>query len=103
MGIGAAVFLIVVGAILTFALDWHLAELDLAIVGWIFMIAGAVWAGFTIYAWNKRRAMRARPVVEEHRYPRTVVEEQHLPPADRYTHTTVESPPPGERGRPEQR
>lgn len=103
MGIGAAVFLIVLGAILTFALDWHLAELDLAVVGWIFMIAGVVWAGFTIYAWNRRRATRTRPVVEEHHYPRTVVEERDFPATDRYSHTTVETPPPGDRGRPEQR
>lgn len=103
MGIGAAVFLIVLGAILTFALDWHIAEIDLAIVGWIFMIAGAVWGAFTVYGWSRRRAARVRPVVEEHHYPRVVVEENPALRADPYAHTTVETPPFGERGRPDQR
>ena len=102
MGIGAAVFLIVLGAILTFALDWHLAELDLAIVGWIFMIAGVLWGAFTVYGWNRRRAARTRTVVEEHRYPRTVVEEERVS-RDNGAHTTVETPPLGGRGRPDQR
>ncbi|MEV0648851.1 DUF6458 family protein [Phytomonospora sp. NPDC050363] len=76
MGLGAAVFLIVLGAILTFALDWQLAGIDLDVVGWIFMLAGVVWAAFIVYGWNRRRAARPADVVEEHRYPRTVVEER---------------------------
>jgi hypothetical protein len=42
MGIGASVFLIAVGAILTFALDVSVSGLDLSTVGVILMIAGAI-------------------------------------------------------------
>jgi hypothetical protein len=40
MTIGASILLIVVGAILKFATNWHLAHVDLDIVGLILMIAG---------------------------------------------------------------
>ncbi len=40
MTIGGSIFLIAVGAILYFATNWHLAHIDLDIVGLILMIAG---------------------------------------------------------------
>ncbi len=70
MGIGVGIFLIVVGAIMTFALDAELAGIDLAVVGWILMLAGAAGLVLFFYFWNRRRApsaVAARAVVTESR------------------------------------
>lgn len=42
MGIGISVFLIAVGAILTFAVEWAVQGVDINTVGVILMIAGAI-------------------------------------------------------------
>ncbi len=42
MGIGASVFLIALGAILAFAVEYSVSGIDLATVGYILMIAGAI-------------------------------------------------------------
>ena len=42
MGIGASIFLIAIGAILTFALDVSVGGVNLDVVGWILMAAGAL-------------------------------------------------------------
>ena len=42
MSLGVSLFLIAVGAILAFAVDYRLAEVDLAVVGWILMGVGAL-------------------------------------------------------------
>jgi hypothetical protein len=65
MGIGVGIFLIVVGAIITFALDVSVAGLDLDVVGWILMLAGVAGLVLFFYFWNRRRATRA--VVTESR------------------------------------
>ncbi|MGE5830725.1 MAG: DUF6458 family protein [Micromonosporaceae bacterium] len=65
MGIGVGIFLIVVGAIMTFALDVSVAGLDLDVVGWILMLAGVAGLIFFFYFWNRQRA--ARVVVTEGR------------------------------------
>jgi len=70
MGIGVGIFLIVVGAIMTFALDAKLAGINLDVVGWILMLAGAAGLVLFFYFWNRRRAPRAvagRAVVIENR------------------------------------
>lgn len=41
MAIGTGIFLMVVGAVLTFAINASVEAVDLAAVGWICMIAGA--------------------------------------------------------------
>jgi hypothetical protein len=56
MGIGVGVFLIVVGAILTFAVHATVAGLDLQVVGWILMLAGVAGLILFVYYWNRRRA-----------------------------------------------
>ena len=56
MGIGAGIFLLALGAILTFAVDWKLAGLDLHAVGWVLMAAGAVGLILFFVFWNRRRA-----------------------------------------------
>ena len=42
MGVGASIFLIALGAILTFAVEADVSGLDLGVVGVILMIAGAI-------------------------------------------------------------
>ncbi len=64
MGIGASIFLIAVGAILTFALDLSVGFLDLDVVGWILMAAGVVGLFMTLVVWGPRR----RAVVRESGY-----------------------------------
>jgi hypothetical protein len=59
MGIGVGILLIVVGAILTFAVNATVAGLDLDIVGWILMLAGAAGLILFFVVWNRRRAPRA--------------------------------------------
>jgi hypothetical protein len=66
MSIGVGIFLIVVGAILTFALDATVAGINLDVVGWILMLAGVAGLVLFFYFWNRRRTPRA--VSERHRY-----------------------------------
>lgn len=56
MGIGAGIFLIALGAILTFALNWTVAGLDMDVVGWILMAAGVLGLILFFVFWNRRRA-----------------------------------------------
>ena len=56
MGIGVGILLIVVGAILTFAVHATVAGLDLQVVGWILMLAGVAGLILFVYFWNRRRA-----------------------------------------------
>lgn len=55
MGIGASILLLVVGAILTFALDLHIGGVNLDVVGWILMIGGVVGLIFTALIWGPRQ------------------------------------------------
>lgn len=54
MGIGASIFLIVVGAILTFALDVRVGGVDIDMVGWILMAGGVIGLIFTAFIWGPR-------------------------------------------------
>jgi short subunit fatty acids transporter len=58
MGIGVSIFLIAIGAIMTFAIDaGAVSGIDLDVVGWILMIVGAiglVWSLFAISAAGRR-------------------------------------------------
>jgi len=55
MGIGASILLLAVGAIFTFALNVQVGWLDLDVVGWVLMLAGAVGLIFTTMIWGPRR------------------------------------------------
>ena len=81
MGIGGAIFLIVLGAILSFAVEWELSWLNLQVAGLIIMAAGVLWLVLFFRVWNRRRAERRarRTVVEERHIPRTVIDEEHIP------------------------
>jgi len=83
MGIGASVFLIAIGAILTFALDVELSGLDLDVVGIILMVVGLIGLLMTLLVWAPRRRAPTRvverPVVDERPvYERPVVEERRI-------------------------
>lgn len=69
MGIGTSIFLIAIGAILTFALDVSVGGINLDVVGWILMGVGAL--GLLIFAmlWNNHR--RAAVTTEPVEYRRT--------------------------------
>jgi Na+/proline symporter len=61
MGIGIGIFLIAVGAILTFAVHATVVGLDLKVIGWILMLSGVAGLIFFIYFWNRRRPTGAVP------------------------------------------
>ena len=61
MGIGASVFLIAVGAILTFALNLRVGFVDIDVVGWILMAAGVIGLIITMSIWGGRRRTVVTP------------------------------------------
>jgi hypothetical protein len=61
MGIGVSVFLIAVGAILTFALDLSVSGIDLGLVGVILMIAGVLGVVVDLAIFAPRRRGVAEP------------------------------------------
>ncbi|MEU4150694.1 DUF6458 family protein [Streptomyces sp. NPDC026659] len=67
MGLGGCIILIAVGAILTFATDWHMNGVDLDLVGVIFMATGLIGlATFSGIARRRRVVVPpTTPVVEE--------------------------------------
>ncbi len=79
MATGTSVFLIALGAILTFAVDATVGGLDIDAVGIILMIAGVVGLLVSLFWLDRMSAPRTtthvveeRPVTERH-----VVEERH--------------------------
>lgn len=76
MGIGTSIFLIAVGAILTFALETSVAGIDLDVVGWILMAAGVLGLIMTTMIWGRRRT----PVTEEPAEYRRVEERRDVRP-----------------------
>ncbi|MGH2394144.1 MAG: DUF6458 family protein [Candidatus Limnocylindria bacterium] len=71
MGIGASIFLIAVGAILTFALERDISGLDIDVIGIILMLAGALGLFMFMMVWGNattpRRRAAPNEVVEERR------------------------------------
>jgi cyanate permease len=65
MGIGGGIFLIAVGAILTFAVHATMSWLDLHVVGWVLMLAGLAVLVLTIWFWQGRRRRRTVSLVEQ--------------------------------------
>lgn len=55
MGIGASVFMLAAGAIITFAFNIRIAWLDLDVVGWVLMAAGALGLILTLTVFRSRR------------------------------------------------
>ena len=68
MGIGVGIFLIAVGAIIAFAVDYQASGVDIAAVGWILMAAGAVGILLDLIVFApRRRDVVGGAVVEERR------------------------------------
>ena len=78
MGIGAGIFLIAVGAILTFALnDQDIAGINLAVVGVILMLAGLAGVILDLVIFAPRRRGGRDIAVDDPGYgSRTVVERE---------------------------
>ena len=57
MGIGASIFMLAVGAILTFAFNVRVGWLDLDVVGWILMAVGAIGLIMTLTVFGRRRTV----------------------------------------------
>lgn len=55
MGLGAGIFLAALGAILTFAVDYSISGLDIAVVGVILMIAGVAGIALELAVFGPRR------------------------------------------------
>ena len=67
MGIGVSVFLLAIGAILTFAVNASISGLDINVVGIILMIAGAIGLLLTMLVFGRDRGP-ADTVVREREY-----------------------------------
>jgi Domain of unknown function (DUF6458) len=68
MNIGVSLFLLTIGAILTFAVDVSISGLDLTTVGIILMIVGGVWFLLSlILIANRRGRVAEGGIVEERR------------------------------------
>jgi hypothetical protein len=68
MGIGASVFLLAIGAILAFAVDYNLNGVDINVIGWILMAAGVVGLFMTTVIFGRRDRVvttGTAPVTEE--------------------------------------
>jgi Domain of unknown function (DUF6458) len=82
MGIAVSLFLLAVGAILTFATDVTVSGLNLDTVGLILMLVGAVSFVLTLIVWGSRRSRVVRTVPTDPIAPRReVVEERRVAPA----------------------
>ncbi len=55
MRLGTAIVLLALGAILTFALRVDVSGVDLQVVGWILMIAGALGVVLELAIWGPRQ------------------------------------------------
>ncbi|MEU3985541.1 hypothetical protein AB0F77_36690 [Streptomyces sp. NPDC026672] len=71
MGLGGCIVLMAVGAILTFATDWHVKGANLDVIGLILMAVGLI--GTVVFASIARRykvmVPPSSPVVGERGYP----------------------------------
>lgn len=70
MGIGASIFLIAVGAILTFAVERDVSGLDIDVIGIVLMLAGALGLFMFLLIWGpaaRRRSLPPDEVIEERR------------------------------------
>ena len=68
MGIGASVFLLAIGAILAFAVDYSVSGVDINVIGWILMAAGVVGLFTTTLIFGRRDRVvttASAPVTEE--------------------------------------
>jgi hypothetical protein len=55
MTLGTSLFLITVGAILKWAVTWHVAGVDLRVAGVILMIVGCLGLLLSLFLWDRGR------------------------------------------------
>lgn len=55
MGLGVSIFLIAVGALLAFAVDYQLWWLDITVAGWVLIVVGLLGLLLTLLLWSMRR------------------------------------------------
>jgi hypothetical protein len=67
MGIGTSIFLIAVGAILKFAVTASVSGIDLATVGVILMVAGALGLLLSLFILSRATDRRTTTVVRDER------------------------------------
>ena len=77
MSIGASIFLLVVGAILTFAVNVTTEGFNINTVGIILMVAGVIGLLFSLLFWSSFSPYRRRRVVDTYPEER-VVEERRI-------------------------
>jgi hypothetical protein len=65
MGIGASVFLLALGAILAFAVEYSVNGVDINVVGFILMLAGAIGLLMTTLVFGRRDTVGGGVVTEE--------------------------------------
>ncbi|AZQ74800.1 MULTISPECIES: DUF6458 family protein [Streptomyces] len=74
MGMGWCIGLIAVGAILSFAVDWHVQGMNITLVGLILMAVGFLGTAAYVSVFKRRHTQPpppAAPVIEEdHRFTR---------------------------------
>jgi hypothetical protein len=56
MGIGVSIFLIAVGAILAFAVEFQLWWIDINVAGWVLIVVGVLGLLLTLMLWSRRRS-----------------------------------------------
>jgi hypothetical protein len=67
MGIGVSIFLIALGAILAFAVEYEIGGVDIQVVGFILMVVGLVGLIMTAFIFGPRNRGTRGDVVEERR------------------------------------
>ncbi len=78
MGLGTSIFLIAVGAILKFAVNWQVNEVDLQAVGVILMVIGALGLVLSLIFWNSWGGFGRREVVVDGGTRRRVVRDEYV-------------------------
>jgi hypothetical protein len=76
LSLGASLFLLALGAILTFAVEAEVAGLDISTVGVILMVVGAIGLVFSVVWMSRSRAAGTRTVVREEEPRDRVVREE---------------------------
>jgi hypothetical protein len=78
MSLGVSIFLLVVGAILTFAVNVTTSGFNIHVVGIILMIAGAIALLLTLMFWSSFSPRRRHPVDTVYDGGDRVVEERRI-------------------------
>jgi hypothetical protein len=65
MTIGSSIGLIIIGAILAFAVSLDVAGVDINVIGFILMIGGLIGLIFGVATWQRGRAVRRTTRIED--------------------------------------